>query len=180
MGPRIKHRKPCLKKGAWWSMSYVMLWAQRSKSSELGGYCLRWSMAILDPTHWPLWPSCFRASQVALVVKDTPASLGDVRDAGLIPGSGRSPGEGHGNPLQYFFLENSIYRAAWRAMVHRLHRVGHDWSNLAYTHILYTFIKSQRILRATLSYNTLTGWPFNTCREIFLSPASDEEGEEEC
>ena len=89
MGPRIKHRKPCLKKGAWWSTRYVMLWAQRSKSSELGGYCLRWSMAILDPAHWPLWPSCFRASQVVLVVKDPLASLGDVRDAGSIPGSGR-------------------------------------------------------------------------------------------
>ena len=52
-------------------------------------------------------------SQVVLVVKDPLATLGDVRDAGSIPGSGRSPGEGHGNPLQYFFLENPMYRAAW-------------------------------------------------------------------
>ena len=41
----------------------------------------------------------FRASQVVLVVKNSPASVGDVRDKGLIPGSGRSPGGGHGNPL---------------------------------------------------------------------------------
>ena len=41
-------------------------------------------------------------SQVVLVVKNLPASTGDVTDAGSIPGSGRSPGGGHGNPLQYF------------------------------------------------------------------------------
>ena len=41
------------------------------------------------------------ASQVALVVKSLPASAGDVRDVGLIPGSGRAPGGGHGNPLQF-------------------------------------------------------------------------------
>ena len=42
-----------------------------------------------------------QASQLALVEKDLPANVGDVRDAGLIPGLGRSPGIGHGNPLQY-------------------------------------------------------------------------------
>ena len=53
-----------------------------------------------------------RASQVALVVKDTPANAGDIRDAGSIPGSGRSPGEEHGNPLQYSCLENPMDREA--------------------------------------------------------------------
>ena len=46
------------------------------------------------------------ASQVALVVKNPPANAGGIRDTGLIPGSGRSSGEGHGNPLQYSCLEN--------------------------------------------------------------------------
>ena len=46
------------------------------------------------------------ASQVALVVKNPPASAGDVRDVGSIPGLGRSPGGGHGNLLQYSHLEN--------------------------------------------------------------------------
>ena len=46
------------------------------------------------------------ASQMALVVKIPRASIGDIRDVGLIPGSGRSPGGGHGNPPQYSFLEN--------------------------------------------------------------------------
>ena len=48
----------------------------------------------------------FRVSQVSLVVKNPPANAGDIRDAGLIPGLGRSPGGGHGNPLQYSCLEN--------------------------------------------------------------------------
>ena len=48
------------------------------------------------------------ASQVVLVVKNPPANAGDVRDLGLIPGSGRFPGGGHGNPLQHSCLENPI------------------------------------------------------------------------
>ena len=49
------------------------------------------------------------------VVKNPPAN---AREAGLIPGSGRSPGEGNGNPLQYSCLENPVDRGAWRATVH--------------------------------------------------------------
>ena len=59
-----------------------------------------------------------RASQVALVVKNLSANAGDLRDAGLIPGPGRSPGGGHGNPLQYAYLENPMDRGACRATVH--------------------------------------------------------------
>ena len=58
------------------------------------------------------------ASQVALVVKNPPANGGDVRDLGSVPGSGRSPGGGHGNPLQYSCLENPMDRGAWWATVH--------------------------------------------------------------
>ena len=57
---------------------------------------------------------------VALVVKNPPAHAGDIRDVGLIPGSGRSPGEGHGNPLKYSCLENPMDRGAWWATVHRV------------------------------------------------------------
>ena len=59
-------------------------------------------------------------SQVDLVVKNLPANAGDVRDSSSIPGSGRSPGKGNGNPLQYSFLENPMDRGAWQAMVHRV------------------------------------------------------------
>ena len=57
--------------------------------------------------------------EVGRVVKNLPASAGDMRDLGLIPGSGRSPGEGNGHPLQYFCLGNPMDRGAWRATVHR-------------------------------------------------------------
>ena len=60
------------------------------------------------------------ASQVTLVVKKPPANAGDIRDSGSIPGLGRSPGEGNGNPLQYSCLENPIDRGAWQATVHRV------------------------------------------------------------
>ena len=58
------------------------------------------------------------ASQVAPVVKKPPANVGDVRDSGSIPGWGRSPGGGHGNPLQYSCLVNPMDRGAWWATVH--------------------------------------------------------------
>ena len=67
-----------------------------------------------------------RASQVVLEVKNLPASAGDIRDAGSIPGLGRSAGEGHGNPLQYPCLENPMDRGAWQAAVIGLQRVRHD------------------------------------------------------
>ena len=57
-------------------------------------------------------------SQVAQVVKNTPADVGDIRDTILILESGRSPGEGNGYPLQYSCLENSMDRGAWQATVH--------------------------------------------------------------
>jgi len=60
------------------------------------------------------------ASEVVLVVKNLPANAGDIRDTGSIPGSGRSPGGGHGNPLQYSCLKNPMDRGFWQAAVHRV------------------------------------------------------------
>ena len=72
----------------------------------------------------------YGASQVVLVVKNLPANAGDRRDVGLIPGSGRSPGRRHGNPLQYF-----AWRIPWtEEPVHGVTRVEHNRSDLAYTH----------------------------------------------
>ena len=51
-----------------------------------------------------------------------PAKAGDARDIGLIPGSGKSPGEGNSNLLQYSYLENSMYRGAWWTIVHGGHK----------------------------------------------------------
>ena len=60
------------------------------------------------------------ASQVVVGVKNRPANAGDIRDSGSIPRLGRSPGGGHGNPLQYSCLENPMDRGAWQATVHRV------------------------------------------------------------
>ena len=54
------------------------------------------------------------------MVKNLPAIVGDTRDVGSIPGLERSLGGGHGNPLQYSYLENAMDREAWRAKVHRV------------------------------------------------------------
>ena len=62
----------------------------------------------------------YQASQVALGVKNPPANAGDIRDVSSIPGLGRSPGGGHGNPLQCSCLENPMARGAWWAAVHRV------------------------------------------------------------
>ena len=54
------------------------------------------------------------------VVKNLPANAGDIRNIGLIPGLGKSPGGGHGDPLQYSCLENPVDRGAWQAVAHRV------------------------------------------------------------
>ena len=55
--------------------------------------------------------------------KESTCSMGNL---GSIPGLGRSPGGGHGNPLQYSYLENPMDRGAWKATVHGIANVGHD------------------------------------------------------
>ena len=57
---------------------------------------------------------------MVLVVKNLSANAGDLRDVGSIPGYGRSPGGGNGNPLQYSCLGNPMERMAWRAIVHKI------------------------------------------------------------
>ena len=59
------------------------------------------------------------------MLKNLPANAGDIRDAGSIPGSGRSPGGGHGNLLQYSHLKNLMDRGTWQAMIHR---VAKSWT----------------------------------------------------
>ena len=61
---------------------------------------------------------------MVLEVKNLPANAGDARDTGLTPRSGRYPGEGNGNPLQYSCLGNPMNRGGWQATVHVVTRVG--------------------------------------------------------
>ena len=67
-----------------------------------------------------------KTSQVVLVIKNLPVNTGDIRDVDTIPGSGRCPGEGHGNPLQYSCLENPWMEEPSGLQSTGLHRVGHD------------------------------------------------------
>ena len=62
---------------------------------------------------------------MVLIVKNPPANARDIRDAGSIPGSGRSPRGGHHSPLHYSCLENPMDRGAWRAKSIGLQRIGH-------------------------------------------------------
>ena len=86
------------------------------------------------------------------VCKESACNVGDISSAGSIPGSGRSPGEGHGNPLQYSCLENPMDRGAWWITVHR---VAKSWTWLKWlssrTTEVIKKIKNQRILDAWLT-----------------------------
>ena len=66
---------------------------------------------------------CHWASQVVLVVKNLPASAEHIRNMGLIPGRGRSPGGGHSSPLQCSGLENPMGGRAWQSTVHRVTKI---------------------------------------------------------
>ena len=59
------------------------------------------------------------------VIKNLSTNAGDIRDVDSIPGLGRSPGDGHGKPLQYSYLENPMDREAWWTTVHR---VAKNWT----------------------------------------------------
>ena len=83
-------------------------------------YCFSHSMTSLQKVFWFLVEVYFTwASQVVLLVKNLPANAGDVRErCSFDPRIGRSPGGGHGNPLQYSCLEIPMDRETWQATVH--------------------------------------------------------------
>ena len=82
------------------------------------------------------------ASQVALGVKKLPAKAGDIRDVGSFPGLGRSPGGGHGNRLQYSYLENLMDRGGLWATVHRVAK-SQTWLTLSLSYIYIIMLKSE-------------------------------------
>ena len=106
----------------WTSQAQHGLWSSRASSPwwlPTSGGSVAATTAKSSPSY-NLTRSLPRASQVVPVVKNPPASAGDIRDVGSFPESGRSPGGGHGNPLQYSCLENPMDRRAWWATVHRV------------------------------------------------------------
>ena len=86
------------------------------------------------------------ASQVGLVVKDLPANAGDIRDVGSRPGWERSPGRGHGNPLQFSCLEKPHGQGSPRATVHRV--AESDMNEAAeHTSVIAMVISPKAVLR---------------------------------
>ena len=104
---------------AWALQLFILLW--------MAPFSLPPGVFALNPISLTLKDnSSFMGFPGGTVVKYLSANGVDARDADLIPGSGRSPGGGNGNPLQYSCLENPMDSGAWWATVHRPHRVGHD------------------------------------------------------
>ena len=117
-------------KGAWWLLSMGSHrvghdWSDLAAAAankyfrSLNAYCNRTVIITFRMVFWSLW-----ASLVAQTIKNLPANQ---ETWVLIPGSGRSSGEGNGNPLQYSCLENSMDRGAWLAIVHRITK-RHNWA----------------------------------------------------
>ena len=92
------------------------------------------------------------------MVRNLPASTGDVNDTDSIPGSGRSPGGGPGNPLQYSSLENLLDRRAWGAVVHR---VTNSWTRLKWLSTHTCSIEKVVLSKLSLGCSIL-GWQFKT------------------
>ena len=103
----------------------------------------------------PFWDS-----QVAIVIKNLLANAADIRDTGLIPGLRRSPGEGHGNSLQYSCLENPMDRGAWWAMVHRV-------QSLTWLKRINTYALSFQLFSYPVVSNSATPW--TAACQAFLS-----------
>ena len=85
---------------------------RQSRDPGSFGQLLHHPLELSLQGHLPVSGDIFGVSQVVLVVKNLSANAGDVRDTGSIPGLGRSPGGGNGNPLQYSCLKNPMDRAA--------------------------------------------------------------------
>ena len=107
---------------------------------------------------------------MALVLKNPPANAGDTKDVGLIPGSGRSPGGGHGNTLQYSCLENPMDRQAWWATVHG---VTKSWTQLKWLS-MHAHIKVWAMFFAQMSFSGISlalveGATFSFLTQVILS-----------
>ena len=117
-----------------------------------------------------------RASQVALVVENPPASAGDIRDAGSILGPGRSSGEGNGNPLQDSCLENSMDRGAWWATLHGVAKSQtqlSDWTELNWRFLISLFrlliYLSSHQKKLEFAFIILSGFPLCMHAKSFQS-----------
>ena len=147
----------------------------------------KWNQGLPPPCHPFLCYSALaapmglhRSSQAASVVKDLPANAGDTREASSIPGLGRSPEGGYGNPLQYSCLENLTDEGAWWAIVHgvakgqtqqSMHKTRHGVSEIPWVQhglVCQLLTKFSYVLlwESWEDMTPLVGW------EIWLHPVS--------
>ena len=110
------------------SCNTAMGWISHTPHWSLAVGSCTWFSESLFHWFWVLtsssaFSSSFLGNYCGSVGKESTCNAGDP---GLIPGSGRSPGEWNGNPSQYSCLENPMNRGAWQATVHGVARVGHD------------------------------------------------------
>ena len=126
-----------------------MRYSIRQKTSSLE-FCKEqfWYISEMSQHHRKIWKQLdqivftylsvtsawSRGFPVAQLVKNLPAKAGDKRDTGLIPGLGRSPGEGNGHPFQYSCLENSMDRGVWQSTAHGVTKYQTWLSAHAHTH----------------------------------------------
>ena len=120
------------------TLFHLISWSQRPlilcwKSYTRLGTWHVFNKVLLSGWCWILFLGMWWASQVVLVVKNPSANARIIRDKRSIPGSGRSPGGGNGNPLQFSCLENPMDKGAWRAMVHRVTK-SQTWLKWLSTH----------------------------------------------
>ena len=102
------------------------------------------------------------------MVKNSPANAGDTGDAGLIPRSGRSPGGGNSNPLQYSCLENPMDRGAWWAVVHKMAKTQTQLSMLTHVLIFRTKLYFQVIMSIFLQIFVNIGFIRISCTWYML------------
>ena len=128
-------------------------------------YCYSLALRILSITLF----------QGGAVVKNSPANAGDAGDTGSIPGSGRSPGDENGNPLQYSCLENSTKRGAWWAIVHRVEKSQIWWSTL----LLLARVWNEHSCAAICTFFSIAllwdwneSWPFSVLWPLLNFPNS--------
>ena len=92
------------------------------------------------------------------MVKNPPANAGDIRDVGLIPGSGRSPGVGNGKSLQYSCLENFLVRRPWWATVHGVTKTRIRLSTHIIAYVTYS-VTNQNKAEATRNKKECEAYP---------------------
>ena len=134
---RKTERRPVSEEGRVWKKTREAGeewgWGRALRKPSLGSYVLDepWRVRSCSKSS----PASFgKGFPMALVVKNPPANTGETREEGSVPGPGRPPGGGNGNPLQYSCLENVVDRGAWWATVHSFAKSQTHWSDLAHTH----------------------------------------------